>query len=81
MCIPHNQKYEKSGDDKIYQCGDHFTIKDSLIRKIFDMFYSEFDQDRIENHRRNEIVYHSFYQFSHFSSNKQSYCDTDDIVL
>ena len=81
MRISHEKEYKKYNNKKINQGRNHLAIKYSFVWNIFNVFDSKFRQNRIENHRSDEIIYQWFYEFSYFSCNKQSDSDTDYIVL
>lgn len=81
MHIFNNKEHQERNNKKIYQGSDDFTIQNTSIRKILHLLHFQFRQNRIEDKRGYQIIDHTFDKFSYFSSNKQSYSDTNDIVL
>jgi hypothetical protein len=70
MCIFYDKEYEECSDKKIYQGRQYFAIQDSFIRKILDMFHSEFGQNRLQDQRSDEIFDQSLDERSNFSRNQ-----------
>ena len=81
MHISYDNKYQKSSNEKINQGRQYFTIQYSLIRKVFNMLYSKFYQNRLQKQWGNKVFNQSFNKCPHFGRNKQSDSDTENIVL
>lgn len=81
MRIFNDQEHKESSDKEVNECRDNFTIQDSPIRKFFDMIYLESFQDGLEDKRSNKVFNESFDKGTHLGSNKESYRDTQNIIL
>lgn len=75
------KEHQKRSDQKINQGRKYLTIEDPFEWQVFNVFDFQPSQDWIEQQWSDQILNQPLNQCPYFGSNKQSYRDTNDIIL